>query len=61
MKVAPTMRRKPKRDISTDWVEQERLETLSIFASKYGLDHDFTKVGSSADLGVFPSDEKEDM
>lgn len=36
------------------WVDQETLNILSDFFSKGGLDHAFTKVGPSLDIGVLP-------
>lgn len=46
MEVEPTITRKAERDISAYSVDQEALDTTSVFASKDGLDNAFTKEGS---------------
>lgn len=51
MEVAPSMRKKAKRYISIDWVDQETLYTSFIFASGNGLDHAFIEVESLSDVG----------
>lgn len=46
MDIAPTMRRKEKRDISIDWVDQETLETIYASVHYDNLDYTLTNMGS---------------
>lgn len=56
VEILSTMTRKAKKDILTNWMDRETLESVSVFACGGGLDHTSINMGSSSIRGVFPRD-----